>query len=211
MAKTMLAFIAAPEREESASLVGRRGSRDVAKMTALCHPSFVVRVYARFAATLPGQAMARAEGAGLVSGSTTAVSGDELNETDIRQRLAAILAADAAGYSRLMADDERATVAALDAARGVFRAEIESHHGRVIDMAGDSVLAVFPTATGALQAALAAQRALTAQAATVSAERRMAFRIGVHLGDVMEKADGSSTATASTSRHASRGWPSPAG
>ena len=114
-----------------------------------------------------------------------------MNETDIRQRLAAILAADAAGYSRLMADDERATVAALDAARGVFSAEIESHQGRVIDMAGDSVLAVFPTATGALQAALAVQRTLAAQSATVSAERRMAFRVGVHLGDVMEKADGS--------------------
>jgi adenylate cyclase len=135
--------------------------------------------------------MAQGGGAGLVSASTIAVSGDELNETDIRQRLAAILAADAAGYSRLMADDERATVAALDAARGVFSAEIESHQGRVIDMAGDSVLAVFPTATGALQAALAVQRTLAAQSATVSAERRMAFRVGVHLGDVMEKADGS--------------------
>ena len=118
-------------------------------------------------------------------------SGDGLNEADIRQRLAAILAADAAGYSRLMADDERATVAALDAGRGVFRAEIESHQGRVIDMAGDSVLAVFPTATGALHAALAVQRTLAAQSASTSAERRMPFRIGVHLGDVMEKADGS--------------------
>ena len=114
-----------------------------------------------------------------------------MDDTEIRQRLAAILAADAAGYSRLMADDERATVAALDAARGVFRAEIESHQGRVIDMAGDSVLAVFPTATGALQAALAVQRTLAVRAEKVSAERRMAFRIGVHLGDVMEKADGS--------------------
>ena len=71
-----------------------------------------------------------------------------------RQRLAAILAADAAGYSRLMTQDETATMAALDAARAVFRSEIELHHGRVIDMAGDSVLAVFETATGAVRAAL---------------------------------------------------------
>jgi class 3 adenylate cyclase len=63
--------------------------------------------------------------------------------TDDRRRLLAILAADAAGYSRLMAADDQATVAALDAARAVFREQIESHGGRVVDMAGDSVLAVF--------------------------------------------------------------------
>ena len=68
---------------------------------------------------------------------------------ELKQRLAAILAADVSGYSRLMAADERATVAALDAARKVFRSHIESTQGRVIDMADDSVLAVFETATGA--------------------------------------------------------------
>jgi adenylate cyclase len=114
-----------------------------------------------------------------------------LNDPSLRQRLAAILAADAAGYSRLMAADERATLAALDAARAVFRADVESHGGRVIDMAGDSVLAVFETAIGALESALAVQQRLRAQAADVPDEQRLAFRIGVHLGDVMEKADGS--------------------
>ncbi len=108
----------------------------------------------------------------------------------MKQRLAAILAADAAGYSRLMSLDERATVAALDAARAVFRAHIQTHQGRVIDMAGDSVLAVFDTASGAVTAALEAQRQLEALAARVPAERRLRFRIGVHLGDVIEKADG---------------------
>jgi len=107
-----------------------------------------------------------------------------------RQRLAAILAADAAGYSRLMSADEHATLAALDAARAVFRAQIESNQGRVIDMAGDSVLAVFETATGAVSAALAIQRALHELAKDVAEDRRMRFRIGVHLGDVIEKADG---------------------
>ena len=110
--------------------------------------------------------------------------------TDMRQHLAAILAADVAGYSRLMAVDERATVAALDAARSVFRRMIESNQGRVIDMAGDSVLAVFEAATGAVSAAIAVQKELDAASEMVPENRRMRFRIGVHLGDVMEKADG---------------------
>jgi len=109
----------------------------------------------------------------------------------LKQRLAAILAADVAGYSRLMAMDERATVAALDAARSVFRSQIEANQGRVIDMAGDSVLAVFETATGAVSAALAIQNEINSSGKEVAEERRMRFRIGVHLGDVIEKADGS--------------------
>jgi len=111
-------------------------------------------------------------------------------EADGRQRLAAILAADVVGYTRLMSADERATVAALDAARSIFRSRIESSQGRIIDMAGDSVLAVFDSATGAVSAALAVQEALEATGGTVPDDRRMRFRIGVHLGDVLEKADG---------------------
>jgi adenylate cyclase len=113
-----------------------------------------------------------------------------VTEPELTQRLAAILAADAAGYSRLMSADERATVAALDAARAVFRQHIESSRGRVIDMAGDSVLAVFETATGAVSAALAIQQHLVTLSADVPDERRLCFRIGVHLGDVIEKTDG---------------------
>jgi TolB-like protein/class 3 adenylate cyclase/Tfp pilus assembly protein PilF len=105
-------------------------------------------------------------------------------------RLAAILVADVAGYSRLMAADDAATVSALDAARNVFRSEIESNQGRVIDMAGDSVLAVFEIASGAVKAALAIQSRLAAATAPVPEERRMHFRIGIHLGDIIEKADG---------------------
>jgi adenylate cyclase len=107
-----------------------------------------------------------------------------------RQRLAAILVADAAGYSRLMSIDEAGTVASLDAARAIFRRTIEAHRGRVIDMAGDSVLAVFETATEAVNAALAIQAQVEASVAGVPADRRMRFRIGVHMGDVTEKADG---------------------
>jgi adenylate cyclase len=101
-----------------------------------------------------------------------------------RERLAAILAADAAGYSRLMAADQRKTVDLLESCRGVFRTEIESRHGRVVDMAGDSVLAVSDSAAAAVQAALAIQKKLEASAC------ELRYRLGVHLGDVLEKPDG---------------------
>jgi TolB-like protein/class 3 adenylate cyclase len=104
-----------------------------------------------------------------------------LAESGMKQRLAAILAADAAGYTRLMAEDQAATVAALDAARAVFRAEAGSHQGRIVDTAGDSVLAIFGTAAGAIHAAQAIQAKL---------QGALRFRIGVHLGDVIEKSDG---------------------
>jgi adenylate cyclase len=113
-----------------------------------------------------------------------------LSETGGRRRLAAILAAGAVGFSRLMAADEDATVAALDAARNVFGARIEANQGRIIDVAGDSVLAVFETATGAVSAALAIQKELESSADATPQDRRMRFRIGIHLGDVIEKADG---------------------
>jgi len=113
-----------------------------------------------------------------------------VSDRHFKQRLVAILAADAAGYSRLMAGDDRATVAALDIARAVFRRQIEANQGRVIDMAGDSVLAVFETATGAVAAALATQQEIGASVEAIPEDRRLRFRIGVHLGDVIEKADG---------------------
>jgi adenylate cyclase len=108
----------------------------------------------------------------------------------LRDRLVAVLAADAVGYSRLMSVDERGTIAALDAARAVFRAEIATHGGRVVDMAGDSVMSVFESAAGAMQAALAVQRQLHLAKDGVPSERQLCFRIGVHVGDVVEKADG---------------------
>ena len=111
-------------------------------------------------------------------------------DAELTQRLVGILAADAVGYSRLMAMDERATVAALDAARVIYKARIETHQGRVVDMAGDSVLAVFPSAAGAVNAALAVQSALAACSDDIPDDRRLSFRIGIHLGDVYEKNDG---------------------
>jgi adenylate cyclase len=102
-----------------------------------------------------------------------------------RTRLLAVLAADAVGFSRLMSLDDHGTVAALDAARAVFRGEVAGHSGRIIDMAGDSVLAVFDTASAAVLAALAIQRQL-GELREADDDRRMRFRIGVHLGDVIE-------------------------
>jgi adenylate cyclase len=113
-----------------------------------------------------------------------------LAETSTRQRLAAILAADVSGYSRLMACDEAGTVSALDAAREVFARHIVAQTGRVVDMAGDSVLALFETAAGAVNAALAVQDEIAERSAGQAEDCRMRFRIGIHLGDVIEKADG---------------------
>jgi TolB-like protein/class 3 adenylate cyclase/tetratricopeptide (TPR) repeat protein len=112
-------------------------------------------------------------------------------DSRIDQRLAAILAADVAGYSRLMEADERATVANLDACRAVFQELSTERGGRIVDTAGDSVLAVFPSAIGAVEAALAIQDELGGRDAALPEERRMRFRIGVNLGDVIEKPDGS--------------------
>lgn len=114
-----------------------------------------------------------------------------MESTGLRHRLLAILAADGVGFSRLMAADERATVAALDAARTVFREQIAAHGGRLVDTAGDSVLAVFDTAAGAVDAALAVQAGLAAQRGATAPGQGLRFRIGIHVGDVFEKADGS--------------------
>ncbi len=112
-------------------------------------------------------------------------------ESEVHQHLAAILVADAVGYTRLMQDDEHATVAALDACRAIFRDRIEANGGRVVDMAGDSVLAVFETATGAVRCAIDTQDALVSHNQPLADDRRMRFRVGVTLGEIIEKQDGS--------------------
>jgi len=106
------------------------------------------------------------------------------------RKLEAILAADVAGYSRLMQDDDEATVATLEAYRTVFRENIQAHHGRVVDMAGDSVLAVFEAATEAVRTAFEIQAVLAQRNEALAEVRRMRFRIGVNLGEVIERPDG---------------------
>lgn len=106
------------------------------------------------------------------------------------RKLEAILAADVAGYSRLMQEDDEATVATLESYRGVFREKIQAHRGRVVDMAGDSVLAVFDAATGAVRAAFEVQVAVAERNEALPEARRMRFRVGVNLGEVIERRDG---------------------
>jgi adenylate cyclase len=109
---------------------------------------------------------------------------------DPKRKLAAILAADAAGYSRLMADDEAATLRSLNDARALFRVRIEAHGGRLIDTAGDSILAEFPSAVEAVDCAGEIQHELAKRNGQLAEHRRMQFRIGINLGDVIEQADG---------------------
>jgi len=103
----------------------------------------------------------------------------------MQRRLAAILSADVAGYSRLMGADEVATVRTLSEYRGVVAGIIEKHHGRIVDMPGDNILAEFGSAVDAVEAALAWQSELGARNSGLPENRRMAFRIGVNLGDLI--------------------------
>jgi TolB-like protein len=105
------------------------------------------------------------------------------------RKLATILAADAVGYSRLMADDEAATLRSLNDARALFRERIEAHGGRLIDTAGDSILAEFPSAVEAVDCAVEIQHELSKRNSQLAEHRRMQFRIGINLGDVIAQED----------------------
>jgi class 3 adenylate cyclase len=109
--------------------------------------------------------------------------------TPIKRKLAAILAADAVSYSRLMAADEEGTMKILSAHRAVIDGIIEFHEGRIINTAGDSVLAEFASPTDAVRCAVEVQDALKTRNDSLAEERRLHFRIGVNLGDVMVKGD----------------------
>ncbi len=99
------------------------------------------------------------------------------------------MAADVAGYSRLMGQDENATITALNECRSIFRDKIGAHRGRVVDTAGDSVLAVFDSVVEAVECATEVQAELGARNEDLPDERRMLFRIGVNLGDVIVDGD----------------------
>lgn len=103
----------------------------------------------------------------------------------MERKLAAILAADVAGYSRLMSDDEEATLRTLNACREVIDGLVGERFGRVFASAGDSVIAEFASPVEAVRCAVEIQRELEALNADLPEERRMRFRIGVNLGDVM--------------------------
>src|SRR5216683_5236261 len=103
----------------------------------------------------------------------------------MERKLAAILCADVSGYSRLMGQNEEATLSTLTAYRRIIDSLIAQHRGRFVNSAGDSVLVEFASVVKAVNCAVAVQTALKAENASIPAERRMEFRLGVNLGDVM--------------------------
>ena len=101
------------------------------------------------------------------------------------RRLAAILAADIAGYSALMGSDEARTVSDLKGHQAVVLPMVGEFGGRVIDTAGDGILAEFPSVLNAVECAVAIQRKMVERNAAIEPQRRMEFRIGINLGDVI--------------------------
>jgi len=106
-------------------------------------------------------------------------------ESLINRRLAAILAADIAGYSRLMHEDEAATVRDLKSHQSEILPLIGRHGGRIIDTAGDGIMAEFPSVIGATECAVEIQTVMARRNQAVPESRRMRFRIGINLGDVI--------------------------
>ena len=112
--------------------------------------------------------------------------GDPMTTQEVKRKLTAILSADVKGYSRLMGEDEKGTVRTLNAYKEVMTALIQHYHGRVVDAPGDNVLAEFGSVVDAVECAVKIQKELKTRNAEVPENRRMEFRIGVNLGDVIE-------------------------
>ena len=107
-------------------------------------------------------------------------------EARAERRLAAILAADVAGYSRLMGLDEEGTLAALKAyRRELIDPKIAEHRGRIVKTTGDGALVEFASAVDAVRCAMEIQRAMTERSAEIPEERRIEFRIGINVGDII--------------------------
>jgi class 3 adenylate cyclase len=112
-----------------------------------------------------------------------------MNATPVKRRLAAILAADAVGYSRMMSADEEGTLRLLAAHRALIDGIIAFHQGRIVGTAGDSVLAEFESAVESVRCAVEIQDALKTRNDSLPEGERMLFRVGVNLGDVMASGD----------------------
>jgi adenylate cyclase len=112
-----------------------------------------------------------------------------MTEERAHRKLSGILSADAAGYSRLMRQDEAVTVATLKAHKEVMAALIERYRGRIVDSPGDNLLAEFGSVVDAVECAVEIQKALKAKNDALPDDRKMAFRLGIHLGDVLEEED----------------------
>src|SRR5215469_15918561 len=107
----------------------------------------------------------------------------------VERKLAAIFAADVAGYSSLMGRDEFGTLRTLTAYRVIIDRLITSHRGRIFNTAGDSLVADFASAVDAVQCAVAVQEAIAKENADRPAGEQMRFRIGIHVGDIIVQGD----------------------
>ena len=102
------------------------------------------------------------------------------------RKLTTILAADVAGYSRLIGEDEEGTLARLGAVRReLIDPQIAAHHGRIVKTTGDGLLVEFASVVGAVRCAVAVQRAMAAREAPLPEDRRIIFRVGINLGDIV--------------------------
>jgi class 3 adenylate cyclase/TolB-like protein/Tfp pilus assembly protein PilF len=110
-----------------------------------------------------------------------------MTQEGFKRKLTAILSADAVGYSRLMGEDEAATVQTITSYRNVISTLIKQHDGTVVDSPGDNLLAEFASVVDAVQSAVAVQKEIKARNDNLSENRRMHFRIGINLGDVIQK------------------------
>jgi adenylate cyclase len=110
-----------------------------------------------------------------------------MSAESFKRKLTAILSADVKGYSRLMGENEAETVKTLTAYRKIMGELIQQHRGRIIDSPGDNILAEFGSVVDAVQCSVAAQNEFKARNAELPENRRMVFRIGVNLGDVIEE------------------------
>ncbi len=110
-------------------------------------------------------------------------------EEGFRRKLTAILSADVEGYSRLMGEDEDATIRTLTAYRELMSTLIQKQHGRVVDAPGDNLLAEFLSVVDAVRCAVEIQEELRVRNAELPDDRRMEFRIGINLGDVVEEGE----------------------
>ena len=145
----------------------------------------------RWPPTAPSTAScARSSAAHSGNGGAGGRSGRVLMALDAGEhKLAAIFSADVVGYSRLMALDEAATVRTVNAYREQMAVLIRQYRGRVVDSRGDNLLAEFPSALDAVCCAVETQRVLRARNTDQPVDRKMEFRIGIHLGDVMVRGD----------------------
>ncbi len=104
-----------------------------------------------------------------------------------KRKLTAILSADVEGYSRLMSEDEEATVRTLTTYREVMTTLIQQHSGKVLDSPGDNLLAEFASVVDAVQCAVSVQKEINSRNTELPENRKMQFRIGINLGDVIQE------------------------